>query len=202
MNCHLIIMAKVPRIGLVKTRLAADVGLLEATRIYRCMLMGIMREVGDDSRWQTHLALAPEHFFRNCKPSHAKDLNIIAQTRGDLGARMSALLRRFSRTDRVIIGSDIPEIRRRHIVDAFRSLGNRDAVFGPAQDGGYWLVGVPRRHTCTDIFENVRWSTPHALEDTLANLRGRKVGLLETLRDVDKVADLIRHGANVPLSAA
>ena len=201
MNRHLIIMAKAPRIGLVKTRLAADVGLLEATRIYRRMLTGIIREAGGDPRWQTHLALAPERFLRDCELSHARDLDVIAQTRGDLGARMGALLRQFSRGDRVIIGSDIPDIRRRHIVSAFRALGSRDAVFGPAQDGGYWLVGVPRRHTRTNIFENVRWSTPHALEDTLANLRGRRIGLLETLRDVDKAADLMRD-ADAPPGAA
>lgn len=201
MNRHLIIMAKAPRIGVVKTRLAVDLGLLEATRIYRRMLTGIIREVGIDPRWQTHLALAPEGSLRNRSLPHTRGLDIVAQTRGNLGVRMGALLRQFPQSDRVIIGSDIPDIRCQHIIDAFRTLGSRDAVFGPAQDGGYWLVGVPRRHTCANIFENVRWSTPHALEDTLANLRGRRIGLLETLRDIDKAADL-RSGADAPPNAA
>ena len=194
-------MAKSPRMGVVKTRLAVDVGLLEATRIYRRMLTGIIREVGIEPRWQAHIALAPEGSFHGCNLPHARELDIIAQTRGNLGARMGALLRQFPQSDRVIIGSDIPDIRRRHVIDAFRTLGSHDAVFGPAQDGGYWLVGVPRRHNCANIFENVRWSTPHALEDTLANFQGRRVGLLETLRDIDKAADL-RSGACVPPNAA
>lgn len=201
MNRHLVIMAKVPRIGFVKTRLAADVGLLEATRIYRDMLTGVIRQVGNDPRWHTHLALAPKRFLHSCPLRHIWRLNIIAQTHGDLGARMSALLRHLPRGDKVIIGSDIPDIRRRHVIDAFRALGSYDAAFGPAKDGGYWLVGVPQKHTSMHIFKDVRWSTPHALEDTLTNLYGRHIAFLETLNDIDEVADLMRV-ADVPPSVA
>ncbi len=67
---------------------------------------------------------------------------------------------------------------------------NHDAVFGPAVDGGYWLVGMKRRPWLRGVFADVRWSSPHALADTLANLAGRRVLLLDRLRDVDTGADL------------
>ncbi|MGH6660397.1 MAG: DUF2064 domain-containing protein, partial [Rhodospirillales bacterium] len=65
------------------------------------------------------------------------------------------------------------------------ALGRADAVFGPAADGGYWLVGLRRRPRRLRLFEGVRWSSEHALADTLANLGGRPHVLLETLEDVD-----------------
>ena len=79
-----------------------------------------------------------------------------------------------------VIGTDVPQITRGHIWAAFRLLGRHDAVFGPAEDGGYWLVGLRRRPRTLRPFAGVRWSTPHALGDTLANLRGRSVARVAT----------------------
>jgi glycosyltransferase A (GT-A) superfamily protein (DUF2064 family) len=87
----------------------------------------------------------------------------------------------------VVIGSDIPDIRRHHIWQAFRVLDRHQFVFGPARDGGYWLVGARRRPAEPyDIFQEVRWSTEHALADTLANLGPHQAGPpLPVLEDVD-----------------
>ncbi len=93
----------------------------------------------------------------------------------------------------IIVGSDIPGIRPTHIADGFRALGHHDAVFGPARDGGYWLVGLKRRPCFVDPFPGVRWSTRHALKDTLANLAGRRIARLDTLDDIDDGAALRRH---------
>ena len=69
---------------------------------------------------------------------------------------------------------------------AFRLLGAHDLVFGPAADGGFWLVGARRRQPPRGLFERVRWSGPHALADTLAGLpRRTQIGFVETLEDVD-----------------
>ena len=86
----------------------------------------------------------------------------------------------------MIVGTDVPGIRPAHIAEAFRLLGRHDAVFGPATDGGYWLVGLRRRPRVLRPFANVRWSSPHALADTLANLEGRTVAFVATLSDVDE----------------
>jgi glycosyltransferase A (GT-A) superfamily protein (DUF2064 family) len=95
----------------------------------------------------------------------------------------------------VIIGTDVPGIRARHIQAAFHLLGQHDAVFGPATDGGYWLVGLRRRPRVLEPFANVRWSTPHALADTLANLGGCSIAVLPRLADVDTAGDFARHAA-------
>ena len=86
----------------------------------------------------------------------------------------------------VLIGSDIPAIEPGHIAAAFRRLGTHDLVFGPAVDGGFWLVGARRRPRLPMLFARVRWSTSHALADTLAGLpRGVTVGFVDTLEDID-----------------
>jgi glycosyltransferase A (GT-A) superfamily protein (DUF2064 family) len=76
-------------------------------------------------------------------------------------------------------------------------LGSNDVVFGPAEDGGYWLVGMKRRPRVPRIFEPVRWSSRHALEDTLENCRGLEVGRAATLCDIDSRKDWLhwRSGA-------
>jgi hypothetical protein len=86
-----------------------------------------------------------------------------------------------------IIGSDIPAITRAHIARAFALLGRNDFVFGPARDGGYWLIGARRRPRLPPgLLAGVRWSTAHALDDSLATLpAGARVAFLEELEDVD-----------------
>ncbi len=85
----------------------------------------------------------------------------------------------------IIVGSDIPGITASEIAKAFQRLRGADAVLGPATDGGYWLVGLRRGPRLLAPFRGVRWSSPHALADTLANLEGRKVATVATLSDVD-----------------
>ena len=91
----------------------------------------------------------------------------------------------------LVIGADIPAITPAHIADCFALLGRHDAVIGPAPDGGYWAIGLrhPARRPRA-MFSDVRWSGPHARADTLANLRGLRVGMAATLSDVDEAADL------------
>lgn len=90
-----------------------------------------------------------------------------------------------------IIGADIPGLTRAHVWRAFRALGSSDAVFGPAPDGGYWLIGMKGlRPPPPGLFEGVRWSSPDALADTLATLAGYRVTLVDTLSDVDEASDL------------
>ena len=86
----------------------------------------------------------------------------------------------------VLVGTDIPSLGPRHIAEAFRLLGHHDVVFGPAADGGFWLVGARRSPRLPPLFGQVRWSSPHTLEDALAGLPRRvSVGIAATLQDVD-----------------
>jgi hypothetical protein len=86
----------------------------------------------------------------------------------------------------VLVGADIPALDARHVAVAVRLLGNHDLVFGPSEDGGFWLVGARHPGRMPALFERVRWSGPDALADTLAGLPRRiKVGYAEQLEDVD-----------------
>lgn len=104
---------------------------------------------------------------------------------GDLGARMARAARTLPPGPVVIVGCDIPGLTAAHVAAAFRKLGANDAVFGPATDGGYWLVGLRRRPRFIDPFTHVRWSTCHALADTVSSLTGRSVAMVATLADID-----------------
>jgi glycosyltransferase A (GT-A) superfamily protein (DUF2064 family) len=92
----------------------------------------------------------------------------------------------FGHHPALIVGSDIPDIDRRHVAAAFDKLRRNELVFGPSDDGGYWLVGAAQGARVGNLFNDVRWSTEHALADTLANVRqGVRVAMLEPLADID-----------------
>jgi hypothetical protein len=93
----------------------------------------------------------------------------------------------------VLIGTDIPALGPGHIAEAFRLLGHYEIVFGPAVDGGFWLVGARRSPCLPPLFGKVRWSGPHALADVLANLPPDvSVGFAARLEDVDDGASFRR----------
>ncbi|MEO9900127.1 TIGR04282 family arsenosugar biosynthesis glycosyltransferase [Nisaea sp.] len=187
MRQTLIIFAKTPRQGLVKSRLARDIGAGAATRWYRQNLAAILRRLGLKKRWECHIIAAPHHASAWPWPTPWRFSH---QARGDLGQRMLTALRSVSKGPVVLIGSDIPGIEPRHIAAAFRMLGRNDAVFGPSSDGGYWLVGFSPRYR-GNPFTDVRWSTKWALEDTVAGLQsGTKVGFVSEMQDVDEGSDL------------
>ena len=104
---------------------------------------------------------------------------------------MARMLRSVERGPACVIGADIPGVQPGHIRQAFDALGGNDAVCGPAPDGGYWLVGLkhPRRQP-PGFFRRVRWSTQHALADSIATLPGYSIAKVATLRDVDNGDDL------------
>jgi rSAM/selenodomain-associated transferase 1 len=188
-------MAKSPRLGAVKKRLAASLGPVTALRVYRSCLAHTLRRLGDDQRWRAFLAVTPDgdvtaRLWSQMAPS--RGIASLAQGEGDLGQRMQRLFNRLPPGPVVIIGGDIPDVRASQIAHAFRLLGRHDAVFGPAEDGGYWLVGLKRSPRLLAPFRHVRWSGPHALADTLANLEGWRVATAALLRDLDTADDYRR----------
>jgi len=181
-------MAKVPVAGRVKTRLARELGVATATRFARHSSLAVLARIAQHPAWHTTVAIAPDNGIGwRIWPRH---VDRAPQGQGGLGRRMQRIMQRTAPGPVVIIGTDVPGICTSHIRDAFRLLGRHDAVFGPATDGGYWLVGLRRRPRMPRIFQAVRWSSPHALADTLANVRGLSVARVATLPDVDTAKDL------------
>ncbi|GLQ35708.1 hypothetical protein GCM10007939_19910 [Amylibacter marinus] len=191
MRPQLYIMVKQPRAGRVKTRLGRDIGMAASAWWFRHSVARHIRALSADPRWETVLAVSPdvEGMASRVWP---RNLRRWPQGGGDLGARMGRILHRAPKGPVIIIGADIPDITPALIHKAFKSLNNHDAVIGPAPDGGYWLVGHRRAGRCVprDLFKGVRWSSETARADTIASLSGQSVALIDTLRDVDTLADL------------
>lgn len=185
---QLVLMVKAPEAGRVKTRLARGIGLARALRFYRSATSALSRRISSDGRWQTWLAVAPERALHH--PIWPRNVPRRGQGSGDLGQRMQKVFDELPPGPVIIIGSDIPSVTPAHIARAFRKLGRADLVFGPATDGGYWLVGAKRHPNIPDVFRDVRWSHQQTLADTIANAGGLRVELADTLDDVDEPGDL------------
>lgn len=186
---HLVVFLRAGELGRVKRRLAAEIGPLEALLFHRRTANALVRRLARDPRWRVTLAVTPDAFARPDRGLggiHAPGLARLPQGPGDLGRRMGRVFAALPPGPAIIIGSDVPQVGTRHIARAFALLGRVDVVFGPAADGGYWLVGLRRRALARSLFRGVRWSSALALADTLANLDWRqKVALVERLDDVD-----------------
>jgi hypothetical protein len=182
------VFLKVPRLGTVKSRLARGIGWAEATRLHRALSAALIRRLARDGRWRVTLWLTPRAGLRH-RDVPRLGLPRFDQGAGDLGARMARAFVHGRGRPIVLVGTDVPELTAAVVAQAFRLLRSNDAVFGPATDGGYWLVGLRGRRP---PFARVRWSTPHALADTRANLKGARVALLDPLDDIDTPADYRR----------
>jgi rSAM/selenodomain-associated transferase 1 len=194
MRRHLVIFARTPQAGRVKRRLAEEIGTMEAARFYRRILDAQIRRMVRDPRWTVWLFVTPDttlgHPAWHVVPIACRK----PQRRGDLGRRMKLPFLTLPAGAVVLVGSDIPAMRNHHIARAFALLGTHDLVFGPARDGGFWLVGARRvRPLPYSLFSDVRWSTANTLADTLAGLPGHTtVGLADMLEDVDD-AEVLRR---------
>ena len=190
---HLILFARLPRLGAVKSRLARDIGTVGAWRFAEATTRSMIARLGRDPRWLTWLCLTPddaiEEAERRWRPPVG--MGFLCQGRGDIGVRMARALAAVPPGPRLLIGSDIPGVGPADIDAAFRLLGAHDLVFGPAEDGGFWLVGARHPRPLQGLFAGVRWSTPHTLADTLVNVPPRlSVALAAEKRDVDDGAAL------------
>lgn len=187
MRDKVVVFARAPRLGAVKRRLAREIGDRAALRFHVATLIRLLRALVADRRHQVVLAITPD------RTGFRLPLKVprLPQGGGDLGVRMHRVFRRFPRSRVAIIGSDIPDAGPNDVRAAFHALGNAQAAFGPAVDGGYWLVALSPRRPARP-FASVRWSSEHALADTLVNFAGQRVAMLRTLHDVDTAADLRR----------
>lgn len=194
---NLIVFARAPRYGLVKKRLSKDIGSSEALRFYRSIFYRSLRVLHDNKRrWNSWLAITPNKSMLNA--AYCKNWNIFYQGDGNLGSRMLKVLLLMPAGKTLLVGSDIPNLQKQNIIKAFNLLDRNDLVFGPAKDGGFWLIGVKKKFSFenkkfTMIFDSVRWSSRFTLSDTLKNIGCRKVAFVEEMEDVDDVVSYKRH---------
>ena len=192
MRRNLLLFVKAPRLGSVKRRLARDIGRQEAWKFYRGTVRRMILRLARDPRWRCHLVVTPDS-FDGYERFWQLPCPVLKQGAGDLGARMGRAFDAMPPGPTVLVGSDIPELTAGHVAEAFAALGRADAVFGPAADGGYWLVGLTPRARRVNPFSGVAWSSAEALSDTARNFpKGQTIAMLETLSDIDVGADHAR----------
>ncbi len=183
------VMVKAPRAGRVKTRLGAAIGMTTAACWYRHQTRALLRRI-QSPRWEVVLAVAPDRDLLNQKVWPNAFVRV-SQGPGDLGDRMKRLVHRDRTRSVAIIGSDIPGIGRREVADLFQRLKGNECAIGPSVDGGYWGIAFRAGMVLpSGVFQQIRWSTEHALEDTRASLGALSVVHSVTLRDVDTIEDL------------
>ena len=191
----LMVFAKAPTPGQVKTRIAKELGATAAADIYRRLGRRMVRQLrGGDYRMVIYYdppASEPEIRTWLGDGEH----EYLPQRSGDLGERLThAVEWGFGEGDLVcVVGTDIPGLDRQKVESAFSLLSDpegADAVFGPAMDGGYYLLAL--RRPAPDLFRGIPWSTDRVLEESMkrANGLGLKVESLLALTDVDRVEDL------------
>jgi uncharacterized protein len=185
MRHHLVLFVRAPQLGHGKRRLAREIGDVATVRFERLMIALLLRRLAADRRWRLRIAVTPDKARRHAR-HWRRGVDVAGQGGGDLGVRMRRALAACPPGPVVLVGGDIPALAADHVATAFRQLGGRDLVFGPAEDGGFWLVGAHRSPRLPPLFEHVRWSGPYALSDTLARLPRRvTVGFVDRLEDVD-----------------
>lgn len=187
------IFAKQPIPGMVKTRLAAEIGDVAAAELYAAFTADLVDRFRRlDARRVLCISPADDASAAHFKALGGNDFETWPQPDGDLGARLNAFFRRFIGPGEpaIVIGSDSPTLSAEYVSRAFAELEHRDAVFGAAFDGGYCLVGL--RDAALPIFDDIEWSGPHVLDQSIARVEhcGASHSLLPPCIDVDTAADL------------
>lgn len=187
---HLIVFLKAPRPGTVKTRLAQTIGAVEAAVAYCRLVETVLGQLS--SLPSIELRFAPDEAGAEVDPWLRPGWNAVAQGGGDLGERLTrAFAEAFAcgASRVVIIGSDCPEVSAEDVQAAWTALAQHDLVLGPAEDGGYWLIGL--RAPEPRLFAGIHWSTRTVRQETLAQAQaaGLSHTLLRSLHDVDTEAD-------------
>jgi uncharacterized protein len=203
-DCTLVIMAKAPRPGSAKTRLAQTLPVPAVLELYRCLLddtIALAKSLDD-----TDVAIM-------CPASDVQDLAgvagntaaIVAQAGEGLAAGLTSVFAHFASADRrriVAFNSDSPHLPASVIQGAFQALARCDIVVGPTHDGGYYLVGAKASHP--GLFTGDGLGTTNAFEALLARARafGLSVHLTDPFYDIDVADDLIRLAAELRLAPA
>jgi uncharacterized protein len=191
-----VIVAKEPTPGKVKTRLTPDISEADAAGLYRCFLLDRIKGVGSMTGVDRAVAYMPETALEAFSTLPVDGFELFPQRGVDLGERLhNIFLDKLSKGyDAVaIVDSDSPDLPNRFIWESLQLLSSKEAevVFGPCHDGGYYLVGM--RETHPELFSNIPWSTRSVLSISLEKSRslGLKVKLLPFWNDLDIFEDLV-----------
>ncbi|MGE5277586.1 MAG: TIGR04282 family arsenosugar biosynthesis glycosyltransferase [Acidobacteriota bacterium] len=199
----LLLFARAPQVGRVKTRLTPAIGAAGAALLYRAFLEDAARTYGFPASWSPVLWADPDPGDPGLAALFGSPWRVHAQPEGDLGARLAAAFREeFARGSpaAVAVGSDHPALPRRRIEEVFERLDSGlEAALIPAEDGGYCAIGLRVGTPVEEVFREIPWSSAEVLSATLGRLSriGLRFELLPGSFDVDRPEDLARLRAEV-----
>ncbi|HEV7242516.1 MAG TPA: TIGR04282 family arsenosugar biosynthesis glycosyltransferase [Thermoanaerobaculia bacterium] len=198
---RLLVFARLPELGQVKTRLATEIGPGRALAVYEAMLRDLIASIGPSTP-ETEIEFlwpptphADGAALRRAFAQHA----VAMQTGANLGDRLSMAFSErffFHRTEKIVaIGVDDPLLPRALIDHAFALLDSCEYVLGPAEDGGYYLLGCRAPSFEPSVFQDIAWGTSSVLTTTIDRIAatGRTMALLPERFDVDTAEDLERY---------
>jgi rSAM/selenodomain-associated transferase 1 len=200
----LVIMAKAPRLGAVKTRLAPSLSPEAVTAFYSCLLddtLALARSLGD-----VELAImCPDSDVIELAQLAGNQASVVAQKGEGLAAGLTSVFVHFTEGHQrrtIAFNSDSPHLPRSVLEDAFEMLATHDMVVGPTHDGGYYLIGAKASHPT--LFAGERMGTSSALETLLSRARALalSVGFADPFYDIDVADDLTRLAAELLLAPA
>lgn len=194
-DARLIIFAKAPVAGYCKTRLIPELGEQGAAQLQAELIDNCLTRLCHEQLCPTELWCSPDNrhpFFRSITKNFP--LSLHQQQGADLGEKMYHAMSYSEARYTIIVGTDCPEITSGYIESSIKRLAKgQDAVIGPAEDGGYVLLGL--RHIIEGLFQDISWGTEHVFAQTSQNLEALALTwhTLETLWDLDGAQDLARY---------
>jgi len=187
----ILIFTRNPKLGKCKTRLAKTIGDENALTIYKILLQhtaNVVTQIDCDKAVYYSVKIRDNDIWDNTlfqkHQHHGNDLGLRMQN-----AFANSFKAGYEKV--LIVGSDLYDLKPQHIQKAFDNLDNHDVTIGPAEDGGYYLLGMKTLHP--NIFENKEWGTETVREDTLSDLKSQSVFLLKELNDIDLYEDLKKY---------
>lgn len=188
----LILFAKAPILGRVKTRLVPPLTYQQSHDLHRAFIKDTLERVSELCGVRLYLGYYPKGHEDKFKGLLPEGVELFCQQGRDLGERMQNAFVRFLKPDNqvVIMGTDIPFLPTKYIQDAFAKLNSHDVVIGPAIDGGYYLIGS--KVDVPEIFQDMPWGTDKVFELTRSRLKqsGYKHASISSCHDIDRPEDL------------
>ncbi len=205
----IVLFARFPENGKVKSRLAATYGAEFVMHLYDNFVADTLDKV-KGTGVPFIIAFDPPDKEDDMRRHFGRDHVYMPQEGNHLGTRMHlAFCRCFARgfDSAILIGSDIPDLPEEILAEALSSLEDHDMAIGPSRDGGYYLIGFKKDTLTLQVFENIPWGTSTVLAETMrvSTARGDHVHLLPQWRDIDTpddLTDLVRRNSDTPFAAS
>ncbi len=197
---EVLLFLKAPHPGFVKTRLAKDIGDLNACKVYQALVRHTLAQI--PSYWKVNIHFAPQDAELEMKSWLGDSYRFLPQPEGDLGARMAKACEQAFESGAssvILLGGDCPGIRTQDLEEAASKLAQKKSVIGPALDGGYWTLGLSSTSAAASagayLFNDMKWSTADVFDNTIKRFQAHGISpeQLRTLEDVDDLECLKRN---------